>query len=855
MKRIVLLLLLGLVSVASPSVAQDIVRIVVLSEQDKQPISDVICRAYGDKQKVKAYRLSNGRGEVQFPKEGIYTLVCTKLGYQTCSVDIGSGTDRLTVYLKEQVTQLREVVVRSRAIRQDSDTIRYNATRFIGSSDRYLEDIIAKMPGLSIDERGYIQYQGRYIKRLYVEGKDLLGAGYNIATQALPAEGISEVQVLENHQHIGRLKGKVYEDKASINVKLKKSHKYRLIGDLGAGLSGLGPLVGFAEAKLSHFGEKYQGLYVLQANSKGTSYEHSVVKTLDLEHAEVYDLGYDALGGDRYRTLSEIELGRYLDNRSLLASTRGLLSLDSVRTLKYSAQGLWEHRQQTSSERQLFGGAISTLWEKQRAYRSDDNRLALRMSYEQNSTRSYLTNTLSADYHSGRSTTDVSANGQSYHQRASQDSYSVEDVLSTSFALGGRDIIYKGLVRGYSLPESISILGVNNDTLGFGQRGFTLNNHLSTLWSLSRGVLSLGFTERYKSQRYMVGTAASRSSHIDLSISPSYTHRYATGLWSIALSPRVERVALAREREGEKAKASRTLHSVSTNFHWKQDVTTKLQLSMGLNQSCKLITDPYPLLGVLRTSYWNYLVPPSDIYRTSIWGGFLGLNYKDIYRAIFGRMHLSYNLRAQDYILSHRYDATSYTQGYETYDNTSRQWSVIAGLDKSWVDVGLAFKYDLACKWKRYGLMQNESISEATSSYLAHSLRCMLRAADFLSARAEVEYSSWWLSNNRYQVVSTGLSLVKARLSIDATPAKAWQCKLGAESYWNEIGQGVWSRGVFLDFSTAYRLSKQLELSFVCTNLLGRTDYRVEYVQDLNREAFTMPLRGREVLLGVVYRL
>lgn len=853
MKRIVLLLLLGLVSVASSSVAQDIVRIVVLSEQDKQPISDVICRAYGDKQKVKAYRLSNGRGEVQFPKEGIYTLVCTKLGYQTCSVDIGSGTDRLTIYLKEQVTQLREVVVKSSAIRQDSDTIRYNATRFIGASDRYLEDIIAKMPGLSIDERGYIQYQGRYIKRLYVEGQDLLGAGYNIAAQALPAEGISEVQVLENHQHISRLKGKVYEDKASINVKLKKSHKYRLIGDLGAGLSRLGPLVGFAEAKLSHFGEKYQGLYVLQANNKGHSYAHSAIPTLDLEHAEVYDLAADALGGDRYRSLSEVELGRYLDNRSLLASTRGLLSLDSVRTLKYSAQGLWEHRQQTSSERQLFGGAISTLWEKQRAYRSDDNSLALRMSYEQNSTRSYLTNTLSADYHSGRSTTEVSANGQSYHQRAGQDSYSIENVLSTSFALGGRDIIYKGLVRGYSLPERISILAGDNEALGFRQRGFTLNNHLSTLWSLSRGTFSLGFIERYKSQHYMAGTAASRSSHIDLSIGPSYTHRYTAGLWSIALSPRVERIALASEQEG--AKASRTLYSVSTNVHWKQDVTTKLQLSMGLNHSSRLVSEPYPLLGGLRTSYWNYLVPPRDIHRTSIWGGSLGLNYKNIYRALFGRIHLSYSLRAQDYILSHRYDATSYTQAYETYDNTSRQWSVIAGLDKSWLDAGLTFKYDLAYKGRRYSLMQNEAISEATSSSLVHSLRCVLRTGDFLSARAEVEYSSWWLSNNRYQVVSTGLSLVKARLSLDATPTKAWQCKLGAESYWNELGRGLWSRGVFLDFSIAYRLSKQLEFSFACTNLLGSTDYRVEYIHDLNTETFSMPLRGREVSLGVVYRL
>lgn len=852
MKRAVLLLVLGLLSSLTTSWAQGVAKLLILSEHDRKPLTDVICKAYDEAQKVKGYRLSNRDGEVQFSTEGLSYLVCTKLGYKSVRIDIRADYST-TVYLQEQITELREVVVKSKPLEVEGDTIHFNASRFLSQSDRYLEDLIAKMPGLSVDAGGRIRYQGQYIRRMYIEGKDMLGSDYNVAAKTLQAEGIAQVQVLENHQHIRRLKGKVYEDRASINIKLKKSHQNRLLGDFAIGGAKLTPLVGLLEAKLSHFSSKYQGLYILQANSSGDAYVGLGERELNINNVEVYDLGSKALGGDSYQTLSELELKRYLDNRSASTSMSGLLSLDSCRLVKYTLQSMLDNRRQTSSDKRLLGGAMSALWERFRAYDAYDRGVSLKMNFEQNSTKRYLTNELRLDKQSNRSLTNVSINSKAYQQNAEQGSCNIENILSTSFPLLGNDIIYKGLVRFYYQPESISMKGVDPDVLSLAHSGFTLNNHLSTLWSLSKGVLSLGLTERYKRQSYRAGEATSLLSSVGFSLSPGYVYHYARGMWSVSLSPKIEYAWGGKSLMTAKP-SSRLLYTLAPSFRWRHDWTSKIQLSLNLSQDSNFETSPYPFLGVLRTNYWNYYGSPSEIYSTSVWKSYIGLSYKDIYRGLFGNINASYKLRKQEYILNHVYEATRYIRAYRADDNFSNQWSVALGIDKTWVDAGFTIKYNVLYQQSRYRLMQTEMMSNAMSANLAHSLKGVLRANNSISARAEIEYSHWWLSSSLHKAM-TNLSRIKTYAHIDMLPIKQWQCNLGIEGYWNEIGGGVWTKGLFLDFSSTYRINKQLELSLACTNLLNRKTYQVEYVQALNSESFSVPLRGREVLLRVNYRL
>ena len=79
------------------------------------------------------------------------------------------------------------------------------------------------MPGIEVTTSGQILYQGSSINKLNIEGLDLMGDQYNQATQNMPAEAVSTIQVMENNQPIRALEGKIHSNHATLNIRLKKN--------------------------------------------------------------------------------------------------------------------------------------------------------------------------------------------------------------------------------------------------------------------------------------------------------------------------------------------------------------------------------------------------------------------------------------------------------------------------------------------------------------------------------------------------------------------------------------------------------------------------------------------------------
>lgn len=79
--------------------------------------------------------------------------------------------------------ELQEVVVTAKKIRQSGDTISYAASSYISKNDKTLEDLLRKMPGIEIKADGQILYNGQWINEFYIEGLDMLGSNYSVATK------------------------------------------------------------------------------------------------------------------------------------------------------------------------------------------------------------------------------------------------------------------------------------------------------------------------------------------------------------------------------------------------------------------------------------------------------------------------------------------------------------------------------------------------------------------------------------------------------------------------------------------------------------------------------------------------
>ena len=169
---------------------------------------------------------------------------CDSLILQVSSMEIAptrmivpNRTDSYKIIVESRVLELKEVVVKAKKIYSQGDTINYNVVSFLSRSDQSVADVLRKMPGINVSDAGQVSYQGKPIKKFYIEGLDLMKGHYGIATNNIDPNNIATVQVLENHQDIKALKGLRPEEQASINIRLKEGVKgvFNLIGTLGGG--------------------------------------------------------------------------------------------------------------------------------------------------------------------------------------------------------------------------------------------------------------------------------------------------------------------------------------------------------------------------------------------------------------------------------------------------------------------------------------------------------------------------------------------------------------------------------------------------------------------------------------------
>ena len=79
------------------------------------------------------------------------------------------------------------------------------------------------MPGIEVKADGQISFNGQWINEFYIEGLDMLGGNYGVATRNIDARDIGTVQVLQNHQDVKMLQGVKSGNAPAMNIKLKQN--------------------------------------------------------------------------------------------------------------------------------------------------------------------------------------------------------------------------------------------------------------------------------------------------------------------------------------------------------------------------------------------------------------------------------------------------------------------------------------------------------------------------------------------------------------------------------------------------------------------------------------------------------
>lgn len=106
------------------------------------------------------------------------------------------------VILSTKVKELEEVVIyaNKNPIYYNGDTLVYVADSFKVAENAVVEDLLKKLPGITVDKNGKITSQGQDIGKVLVDGDEFFGNDPTIATKNLGAKGIASVQVYEKKE-------------------------------------------------------------------------------------------------------------------------------------------------------------------------------------------------------------------------------------------------------------------------------------------------------------------------------------------------------------------------------------------------------------------------------------------------------------------------------------------------------------------------------------------------------------------------------------------------------------------------------------------------------------------------------
>ncbi|MDX1904544.1 MAG: hypothetical protein SFU27_10335, partial [Thermonemataceae bacterium] len=172
-----------------------------------------------------------------------FILEITANGYTKEFVAFGS-IDKEITYIRdfvlvaesEQIEQIT-ITAKKNPFSINEDTTKFDVQGYADGTERKIEDIIKKLPGVQVNEKtGEIKYKNKSIETIKLDGDDLFGGNYSIGSRNINVDMVEQIQAIENYSDNPLLKGIENSEKVILNLKLKKGVDVSGDIDFGNGL-------------------------------------------------------------------------------------------------------------------------------------------------------------------------------------------------------------------------------------------------------------------------------------------------------------------------------------------------------------------------------------------------------------------------------------------------------------------------------------------------------------------------------------------------------------------------------------------------------------------------------------------
>lgn len=852
LKIICLLIFLSALSVSAQTVVTG-----KIVDSNGKAVPSVIVKRYIAGHKMRGYTCSSSDGSFCIKAEIGDMLEFSMLGFKSQRIEIEGGMKPLIVKMSDDAIKLKEVTVKSDKVHEHGDTISYIVGAYANGNDRSIGDVIAKIPGFDVDKStGKISYEGKPISKFYIEGLDMLGGKYGTATNTLPQGEVGSVQVLRNHKPIRVLEDFTFTDDAAVNIKMKSSAKTHWVTSWKAG-GGYGSAHdGYDKGRwlFEGFGLRLksdlQTMLTYKTNNTGTD--------VSRESTNLFSL--DELIGEQPKSFIRLSV----PTASGLSRERSLLN----RSHAFTANVMKRISEDSQINFQLvYNNERDKAWGSQRteyvltdgnriinndlSWRSNSNNFYALLKYEHNSAKSYLRNSLSSDM--TWLSQHLSETGTHSHaQHSLLPVFDFRDNLYVIRRYGNTLVSFYSNNSVQQRPQHLYVDSTKQQNLL--QRFYSTDTYASGGWKL--GLLSLSMKFGVKGLlRYLTANAYGLPDSIGTTTGKSHF-----GYAKLYASPQLEynsndfKLSLSAPVESSHYKYSedtgRNRLDISPSLHIRWDATSRITMN---------VHGSYSVEPLDFNRFYGSLIMQDYLYLNQGYAGYDVAKSKTVSYSLFYRN----SLKGTHFMgrVSRSFDTTPYTLSREF----SGEYIIIGTIpvktnSNSWNSTlmyqqGLSFlngKFTLRGLYSHTDskMYQDGSVSPAKYNALSTKASLYLSPYTGMSIDYSVQYAYDDMLPENGNKSSFNNWQHTAKIII---PAGKLRFTLKGEYDHNQLMPSKY-KDIFFADAIIGLTSRHIDYELGLSNLLNEKSYVRSTVANLTKMRSETILRGRELLLTLVYK-
>lgn len=796
----------------------------------------------------------DGKYFLMFSTDEEYVCVTVRgMGIKMVTERVSSAIGRLDFTVETEAYSIREVIIKSSKIEQREDTIKYNVSAFKAPEDRVIEDVIKKLPGISVQDGGGIFYKGKPVS-LTIDGQDMLKGKYSIATRNISPDHISTVEILENHQVVKALQGLVPGNVTTLNLRLKASSRGILLCSVGVGGGYGDDWLRDLESAGMWFGHRNQHIVTAKHNNVGTdlSYELSDHERR-MEHRPTYSQALLASPPNLGKT-------RYYFNNSFAATANNLLKTSGGDRLVANVGYLKSDDVRDGLSESAFLMPDSTRNEIHEKISNTIGlgRLYTDLSYTRNKEKNYIRANVivkgdginvgsvvnSLFQNSSDKDISVDADMTLIHRTAERTGYEL------TMSVHGRHDSQNLDVR-FSESPAVQNVSQGNIAVSGTLKGFQKLNIKGMM--ISPKLFYDLRSDRLKSD--LVGRIeASKPFFNDLTFSdyrfvPSVDASYLTTRFSLEMSLPLSMSYL--HLSGSTLLESYRLDFVpSVDLKYRFSALWDAGMRYSMNRNDRTVETLFN--GIIMRNYRTFLSYNPALTRSRSHNFNAGLNYKDIFKMLFAGVSASCTIERPDVLFGNNYDGI-YSETISVKTNALAK-SYRCGFDLGkgfyWKNTNLKSRMDYLFSDVPYLAQDKESRIKSNTLRLVTSLS--LEPFNFIN----VSYSLNMLHTCSRQAMGDSfdpLFTASNILSVTFRIPRGITLALLGDNYINN--QASENRSFTLMDATLGFTFRKMSCTVLCRNLLDVKKYVYSNIRVASSFSSTYLIRPRDFLFKIVFAL